>query len=443
MTVIELGLVKDGDEDEEPADRQPLRRGDLRRWLAAAVGVFCLLTVTGSAVPEPSGLPTLWSAPFSENTDQFQLADGVVYLLRTTAGAVLSAHDARTGVELWKTGDVPDASTIGLVRGGIVLLPADHASAQYYAADGTAAYTEYNRQTVALDASTGRELWRTSGDLQIAADDHLILAEHTPAGAGLGTLRAVRLRDGGRLWSRPGKSYENSLTTDDPLHRRLVAVTPDGVVEVLDMTDGHLVTSKKIPWRQSQVNSEYTSAMADGDHLFVSYIKPRQTAVVAYQMDTMRELWRLDQDAESGILSCGPVLCVSNEHGTGGYDRETGAIRWRIDGMASGFPTFHDKLLVNTDNSGVRYRIVDQATGRKFVDLGEQNPVWNPSGEESPYFLRRSTEMPGYTAVSYLQEATDELFMRGKITGVQACQSDRTLLACISEDQHLLVTDVG
>ena len=442
MTVIELGLVQE-DDGETPA-RRPLRRGELRRWLAAAVGVLCLLTVTGSAVPRPRGLPTLWSTPFMDS-DDYRMAGDVVYLLRTFGGATLAAHDARTGAELWKTGDVPDASGLGPPRNGIILLPADHESVQFDLDDGTTTYEDFNRETAAVDTSTGRQLWRVPGGLSVATDDRVVLTEHNATGGGLRALRAVRLSDGSPVWSRPAGDYQNWVITDGPPYERIVMVTRDGVVEVLNLADGRLLTSKKIPWPVSQAAQEDTMAMLDGGNLFVTSSSPTKTTVVAYEVDTMRELWRLEHPGGGGVFDCGPILCLNSESGTDGYDRATGEPRWHIGGVANGYPIFGDLLLTSNDNIGARYSLTDRRTGKVVIDLGAVNPVWNAGDVGSPYFLKRSTELPGYTALSYFQQESGELLMRGKLPPVRdyGCQQDRDLLACTTDDQHLLVMDVG
>lgn len=444
MTVIELGLVRD--DGDRPDPERPLRRVDVRRWLAAAIGVLCLLTVTGSAVPRPHGLPTLWSVPFNESSDSFQLSDGVFYLMTTFGGTAVTAYDARTGAVRWKNTDVLDAASLHTIDHGVVLLPADYASVQQNAPDGTVSSEEFYRATAALDTATGRTRWRTSGDVSFATDDLAILTEHHLDRNGFRTLRAVRLRDGSPAWSRTADGYRGWVVTDGPPYERIVAVTRQGVVEVIDTADGRVLTSKKVPWQESEATGEYTSVGLDGRFLYVTYSTRRETTVVGYEADTMRELWRRDIGSPSGgVFNCGSLVCLNTETETAAYDRDTGRPRWRIAGAANGFPILKGKLLVQSDNSGGRHLLVDQETGRTVADVGGMSPVWNSGRTNSPYLLKRSTEMPGYTSVSYFQEKTGKLYMRGKLPPVRdfGCQSDATLLACVSDNQRVLITDVG
>jgi outer membrane protein assembly factor BamB len=159
----------------------------------------------------------------------------------------------------------------------------------------------------------------------------------------------------------------------------------------------------------------------------------------------MRELWRLERPGGGGIFDCGPVLCLNSDAGTDGYDRETGRPRWHIEGRANGYPIFGNLLLTNNDNAGPRYGLTNRETGKLVIDLGSVSPVWNAGDVGSPYFLKRSTDLPGYTALSYFQEKSGELFMRGKLPPVRdfGCQQEGDLLACSTDDQHLLVMDVG
>jgi hypothetical protein len=138
------------------------------------------------------------------------------------------------------------------------------------------------------------------------------------------------------------------------------------------------------------------------------------------------------------------VVCLTDEKGIAGHDQETGELRWRLPEAASGYPLLAGRLMIE-ENGEARRSIVDAATGRVIADLGAAMPVWDAVGRGTPYLVARTTEPPGRTSVSSFDPATGEVLLRGTITPVldYGCQHDGGLLACVNQDNRLVVTDVG
>ncbi|MEU8232083.1 hypothetical protein AB0C12_21060 [Actinoplanes sp. NPDC048967] len=449
MAVIELGLVSEGgDEPDVRPARRPLGRRDLRALLVAIVTAVSVLTVTGSARPDPSGLTELWSIPFELGGGAYTLTPDSVYVLTQAGQDRLSAYDLRTGGLRWSHPAPDDSSWLSGIRAGALLLPTGLSTATYEDADGSTVTRELNRDTAAVDTVTGRLLWRQAGELINAADDRALLTEWNQAGDQITTIRAVRLSDGSTIWSRPAGDIGSWSTDNAPGARadRLVTVTAKGRAEVLDLHDGSLVATGTFPWRpESASENDYTTVTVDGRQLYLERSEGDTSTVTAYDTDTLRQLWRIDGTAPGGAYGCGPVVCLNGTDDTTGHDRATGEVRWRIPGAANGFPLLNGLLLVGDDETGARHRLVDTATGRPLVDLGTAMPVWDYGLQGTRYVVARAQTSNDLTLISRVDAASGEVLLRGTVATVLdfGCQSSGDLIVCETSDNRLTVTDVG
>jgi len=445
--VIELGVITDGgDELSEPAPR-PLRHRDVRRVLLAAVAVLCLFGVTASALPVSHGPEKLWSVPFRQGTDAFTVTPDTVYVL-SPDDQTLTAYANRTGEVRWSNTGLRGTSWVGTVTSGVMLLPAENTTVQLEQADGGEVFRQFTRQTIALDAATGRQLWRQPGDLSLFSGDLVLLADWNEDGSSARTLRGVRLHDGAPVWSLPATGLE-TWATGSPLTSgadRLLTVTPQGLVTVHDLADGRRITSGRVRWHaQGQEADSYTNLAVEGHVLYLESVDAGQARVTAYDTDTLRELWHVDNRSYGGFMGCGPVLCLGSLHGTSGYDPATGALRWTRAGAVNAFPLSERLLLVDEQTSS-RQTLIDATTGREVRDLGGATLVWSDwRVDDSPYLLTPTEQPPGLVAVSELDGVTGESRLLGTMEamGDDSCQSTHRLLICVARDQHLTVMDVG
>lgn len=445
MTVIDLGLVTGGDQPPPAGERRSRDRRDVRRVLVAVVAAFCVLTVTGSARPDPRGLPRLWSIPYSESGDAFTLNGDALYLLTTAGGTKLTAYDLRTGAIRWSNGELADTTSSGSIAGGVILMPAGSTTARYEAEDGTEALRQFSRETVAVDTATGRELWRRAGEFNVATDDLAVLTELNDEGSAVMALRAVRLSDGSPVWSHPAGNLE-SWFSDRPgsaAAERLITITPQGEIEVLNLADGALVTSGRLPWgRQSPEDNGYSSVTPEGRRLYLIRTRQDGSTIAAYETDTLRELWQIQRPSPGGVVDCGSVICINSENELAGYDRDSGQPRWRVPGAANAFPLPDGRVLVAVNETGAR--LVDAATGRQLADLGAAGPVWSFGAAASPYLVAPTRQPAGFMSVIRVDHRSGEVLMRGTIVPVGGgCQSAGSLLACVTQNEQLIVTDVG
>jgi outer membrane protein assembly factor BamB len=447
MSVIELGLVRqDGDEPAAGPGRSPMRLRDRRRMLAALVTVGCLSTLAGSAQPGPGALPTLWSASFSQDVDSFRLVDGSLYVLTQQGGRRLTAHDARTGAVRWSTTDIGDTTWMTTVTGGVLLMPAGVTTITQQEADGSSYVREYSRDTVAIDTATGRRMWREPGEFHALAGDKVLLSEWNETGEQARRLRAVRLSDGGTVWTRDRHdlAFWTTDMTPGAVADRLVTVTPQGRVEVITPADGKVLTTGQLPWTAPARNNDSSTITVQGRRIYLDQNIRNEASVSSYDIDTLRRLWRVEQSSPGGSYACGPVVCVSDGVSMAAYDRESGALRWQLAGASGGYPLLGDRLMVD-EEGGSRRALVDAATGHRIADLGAAMPVWDSLARGTPFLLTRTREPAGLTAVSNFDPGYAQVTLRGAIVPVldYSCQNEGALLACVTQDNHLIVTDVG
>jgi hypothetical protein len=71
-------------------------------------------------------------------------------------------------------------------------------------------------------------------------------------------------------------------------------------------------------------------------------------------------------------------------------------------------------------------------------------PVWDYRFRATPYVIARSTSTGGLMLISRVDERTGEVLLRGTLPAVlDGCQSNGPLVACLTQDNRLIVTDAG
>ncbi|OJF15050.1 outer membrane protein assembly factor BamB family protein [Couchioplanes caeruleus] len=448
MTVIELGLVgHDGDRPAGPPRRAPLRVVFRRvRVLVAAVAALCLPTLAGSARPVSHSPQQLWSAPFApDNGDVFSVGSGRVFVL--TAGGVLTAYGADDGAVHWSAKGLTGAAWVSPTDFRLVLLPVYASDSDLESQDGGQTFRQHPHETIALDAATGREIWRLPGEAAVAEEGRVVLVERDDANV-LRTVHVVRLHDGAPVWSRPAAGLETWTAGGTPgaTADRLATVGRHGEVKVYDMADGRLVADGVVPWLgQDEQGESYSEVMIEKGTLYVHNIQGGKGRITAFDTATMQRKWRVDVSSDGGFYPCGPVLCISGPDGTSGHDRETGAARWSVPGMASGVPLPDGTLMTSSRDADSRNTLVDAATGRPIAELGAGTPVWEYStSPRRPYLLNRVSQPADRMTVSELDD-TGKVRLRGTIAPVldDSCQAAGDLLVCAAPHGRLTVTDVG
>src|SRR5690242_2290992 len=287
MTVIELGDVMPGSDQEQPAD---LPRGYDRRLIrragAALIAAACLITMAASAPPEPShALRTLWSVPFDQ-ADRYAVTPDTIYTSRQDALGQLEARDFTTGAIRWAV-DMPDPTAwpTFVPSAGVLLVPYGRVAKEVKAPDGSTYFNEIYRNTMALDARTGAELWRRPGGIYLATDDGVLLSDPDIDSDQITALRFVRIRDGGLVWARPDLHVQRVTAggTDPRRPDLLVTVAPAGAVEILRLADGYRVADGRVIWNVgSPGDGTYSDVFSDGARVYVRISGQTTSALTAY-----------------------------------------------------------------------------------------------------------------------------------------------------------------
>lgn len=440
MAVIELGLVTDG----EPAPRDPgppVAPGTTRRLLAAAVAVFCLLALAGSALPRPHGVATLWSLPLDAEDHSYSTsADTLFFLDAAAEKPVLTAYDLRTGAVRWRTATTGDWIWPPGPAADVLLLPSTphDTDAPYLGA-----------ALAAVDARTGEHLWQQRGDLLEASAELVLLLDWAD---GSGMLRAVRLRDGGTAWSRaaPGGAGWAQVLADAGTGR-VVTLAGAGRIDVYAYADGSPAGSRTVPWTTRPPDGwerpESTLRLV-ADTLLVQRDDPgREAQVTAYDAATLAERWRLALPAYSGLTDCGALLCVYAGSALAGYDRATGERRWQLRDSVNAVVLGSGRLLVEDDAANFPgRRLLDATTGRTVAELGDARPVQDPrTGDVTPFFLAPTREPAGLTSIRRLDDRTGRLVLLGATEPIldTACLAEHAVLVCPTGGGRLIVVTTG
>ena len=453
MTVIELGDVTSGSEQPRPVD--PPRGYDrrlIRRAGAALVAAACLVTMSGSALPEPSrALRTVWSVPFGP-ADRYALTPDTVYTATQDVPGQLEARDLATGARRWAV-DMPDPTAwpTFVPAAGVLLIPYGRVAKEVKAPDGSTYFTEIYRNTIALDARTGSELWRRPGEIYLATDDGVLLSDRDFDADEVRALRLVRIRDGGVVWAR-ADVHAQRVTAGGPDPARpdlLVTVAPAGAVEILRLADGFRISAGRVIWNVgSPVEGTYTDVFVDGARLYVRMAGRETSALTAYALDTFRRIWRINGTDAVAAYPCGTLVCGIEQYGFAAYDPATGAIRWRSPDIRNAWPASSGRLVADSGrlvaDSVDHWTLIDEATGRLVADLGGGAPVPDLDGRVS-YLVRPTTSPRGLTAVSRIDSDTGTVGVRGTIDWVTdgSCQATGNNLVCATVAGQLIVTLVG
>ena len=440
MTVIDLGRV-DHEGDDPPAGSRPglWRRPGWRRWLVAVVTVGCVLTVTGSARPEPRGLVQLWEVPFTLEANSYQATGDDVFVFDRAGARPLTARDARTGAVRWSipNGDFTGPADAGA---GVLLVRAGATVVNLMDPGGSVYSRELSRDTVAVEASTGRQLWRQTGEVVTLVGAAALLVEWGESGDRARRIRLVRLSDGGTVWSRDSTAVTWAVdTTPGARPDRLLTVTAQGRAEVLVPADGSVVTTGTLLSPGPIGPEDYSSVAIEGRRLYQDRTVNGRTTVSAYDLDTLRWVWRVQQ-SPGGSFGCGPVVCTIDGDSISGHDRATGSRLWRLPGLSGLYPLTGDRLLAEDGQN--RLTVVAARTGQLLAELGRGRPVWDAQGRPSR-LIAGTRQPPGRTAVSSLDPTTGEVVLRGTVPPAQNCRADRDLLICVTEDNRLTVTRIG
>jgi outer membrane protein assembly factor BamB len=301
----------------------------------------------------------------------------------------------------------------------------------------------------ALDAGTGRVLWR--------ADSRD--AVHVPAdsAAGLfygpdGSVGWVDLRSGRDVWSRSVPRYGDFglLPGAGPTDRtRLMMLSLDGAVDVVDEATGALVASGRIPAPNSGTGTDGDSTDAapgaggsggGADAMSGTSVagvlgrilvmrRQAPATVTAFDPDTFRPLWTVAGTFQGVALPCGYLVCLPDAGGLNALDPGSGAIAWRSDWDAAR-PLDAGRLLAFADDPARGLAVLGAATGRELVRLTGWTSV-DDLGSHLPALLARPDDTGG-TVVAGLDPGSARPAVLGDLPDAapSTCQAAGGVLVC-------------
>jgi hypothetical protein len=440
MAMIDLGEAShDAPEHAVPVDVPRIRR------LALAVVAFAGVLALGGAIrPAAAGVHPVWTAALRDDEGLTLTAD-TAYLSTMNGGgeAQLAAYDLATGAVRWTVRAGAPMSGYGPDPvGDVVLVPADPVTVNENVPDGTYFYS-FNRTTIALDARTGVERWRTTGEHRRATlGGNTLISEYDDA-AHLSRLRLVRLADGHELWSRPTPGTASwTLLSQGDRPAEIVTATRGGEIRIYRYADGSLRFTGRLPW---QVGRTQTADLyAAGSYLAVRRSEASSAGTTIYRPDDLSELWRTG-DRTGFVTACGPLLCSATETAVIGRDPVTGREQWRHTGVQGVRELTPDRLLLEEAADNGTRLLVDAVTGREVSRPASGEPADTRTAPDgSVFLLRRTLEPAGRVAVTRLDVATGRQSLLGTIgqTGDLPCAAAARYLACRYANR-LTVTAVG
>jgi outer membrane protein assembly factor BamB len=423
MTTIELGDVSSPGYEPTPRGWRGPGRG-----VAVAVTVLVtLVTVAGSVRPPPSGLSLLWTTPMSE-ADGVMLGTDAVYVNRNTTGTSrVTAYDLVTGAERWEKWETQTNGDLQLIeQAGLVLLTTDVIDQELRS----------RRETLALDARTGRRLWVADGLIGGVHGTDALMADYTTVGTPY-RLRMIRLADRSVIWARDTPDLHLFSVAGD----RLITATVDGVVEILRLADGLRLAGGQVRWVKPDAEAnQFDDLFIVGDDLVLTRNWQRNGDITVYRLDTMAERWRLPDLANGYAFVCGPALCVCRGALLTAYHLTTGARLWQVAGIDNPFAATDDRIIVDRGNEGLL--MIDPTTGAGIgTRVRGGTTVWNLDPDGDVFVLHPTSSPPNRTSVTRWDVATGSSRILGTLdllTGYR-CQTRGGYLAC-NRDSQLEVT---
>ena len=424
MAVIDLDEVT----GEQSSPAIPLDRRRLFRAVLLLLSAAGLLVIAGSAPGGSTGVRPLWTIDDFRDDDSVVLAGPTAYVSRLADGRPqVAAYDLAGGKLRWTavTGE-QIAAQPPRPAGDTVLAPTDPLTTKVVMPDGGEYLYLSPRNTVALDARTGTELWRTAGNATPSAGTGTALV------VGDGELRVVRLRDGGEIWRRSTAPLAGWTPLPDYLHPETIATAgQDGLLSVFGYADGKLRATSRVPW---ETKTRSATLIPAGPNLAVIRDDPsRDSTTTVYSADDLRPLWT------AGYLSpCGELLCSVAIDGVAGRDPATGHEVWTEPAARNMFPVGDNRVLLAQNIDVSEEQLIDSRTGRALGPPVIGAMAYNYDLDDRLYFVRPSINPPGRLVVTRLDladGAQTPLGVFGTSGGEQSfCVAARGYLACPRED---------
>ncbi len=343
------------------------------------------------------------------------IANGKIFSTRgcevkfTPNGCIITAHDAVSGKELWRTRTIPrpgepgdetwgnvadanrrhvgawmvpsfDAETNLLIVGTSVTSPAPK-----YRLDGNDKQYLYHNSTLALNADTGKIVWYYQHvvdhwDLDHPFERLIVETAITPDAAQV-TWINPRIRPGERrkvITGVPGKTgivYTLDLKTGEFLWARPTVM--QNVVQKIDGATGKVTVNPDTIFQKAG-ETKFVCPTANGGKGFQAGAYSPRTNIMYYGLqNTCNDLTSIDNQSAYGINGRASISPGTQNVGTlFAISVETGKTIWRFDqraGMMSSMAT-GGGLIFTGDTNG-HFRAFDDESGKVLWDINLGSPV--------------------------------------------------------------------
>jgi len=343
------------------------------------------------------------------------IANGKIFSTRgcevkfTPNGCVITAHEAATGKELWRTRTIPrpgepgdeswgnvtdanrrhvgawmvpsfDAETNLLILGTSVTSPAP----KYRLAGNDKEYL-YHNSTLALNADTGKIVWYYQHvvdhwDLDHPFERLIVETAVTPDPTQV-TWINPRIRPGERrkvITGVPGKTgivYTLDLKTGEFLWARPTVL--QNVVQKIDGATGKVTVNPETIFEKAG-ETKFVCPTANGGKGFQAGAYSPRTNIMYYGLqNTCNQLTSIDNQSAYGINGRAQIATGTDKVGTlFAISAETGKTIWRHDqraGMMSSVATGGD--LIFTGDTNGHFKAFDALNGTVLWDINLGSPV--------------------------------------------------------------------
>lgn len=462
-SVIDLGCL-DGRETLTPVPRRGLRhRTEIRGLAFIVVVVLTLLLGGGVRAAETRFARQL--IRIGENAG-FTLADSALYV-RSSGNDAITAY-TQQGRRLWTARLKLLAISSGIVPAGdVVLVAEDCAGAS---------------RTAALDARTGRRLWREPGrpltanhgaglavvviDRPDANRDALIEPPSFVSGL---DLRTGRVRWAYGIGLAGGVSAALIVQSQAPRKVAAVAMVVFDSVRNARLVDFHTGATTPVDTlppslignltvRLGTVFAAVTPLRASTDSLrdaqVVGPFGLRWT-VQAYGVQTLQPTWETTLDAGPFVFKpCGDLICATGGGQVHALDPQTGEVRWRAAWSYASSDAEADRdtrdsrgpkpggvavAVADATSGSPKIGLIDVRTGRTVANVGR----WSPVGEIGAAWVpltRPARHSSPHTEVAVLDRDGGKVHALGEFLGPgTSCQANGRRLACATTDGDLAV----
>ena len=383
------GLVIELDRERAEVPLEGL--GPPSRWRGLAVAVVALVsgTVLVAAAPLPGSRLIELARIDPSAVTTMRMTDSMLVAVMRDGGPHLAGYQLADGALRWSVPlplDSVDVQVGGelTVVDDVVLLSISDTSA--------------TTRTVAMDATSGRELWRS--DLPpipgLGGGGRVVLAAYVDPDGRPGEqvyrgttgpwlpllLRAVDARTGRLVWTyRVPAGWQTALPSDPAgtvPAGGFVVVSPSGQGTTVDLGTGAprasaAIDSTAVLRRGLGELPTWLTLGVYGDLLVLVTVSGGRPVLAAYRLDTLAPQWTSTVSAVNvNVGRCGPWLCAGDGHSIHAVALATGAPAWTLadaghfKGWALGW-LYDEPYPVETDDA----TLVDPLTQRVLLHLGQ------------------------------------------------------------------------